>query len=148
MKSRSFSESNYKAMFVGGKTFRFAINPDKPISPLEYPEFSDVKITSFCMGRCPYCFIQGTKVSTINGDKNIEEIEVGDSLFSFNEKRHSLCCSVVSQLHSRLYEGEIFIIELENGKIIECTPNHKFFVKNRGWIKAECLSEEDDLLSI
>ena len=74
MKSRSFSESNYKAMFVGGKTFRFAINPDKPISPLEYPEFSDVKITSFCMGRCPYCY-QDSDLESSHSDKLLEKIK-------------------------------------------------------------------------
>lgn len=74
MKSRSFSESNYKAMFVGGKTFRFAINPDKPIAPLEYPEFSDVKITSFCMGRCPYCY-QDSDQKSSHAENLLEKIK-------------------------------------------------------------------------
>lgn len=35
-------------------------------------------------------------------------------------------------------------IEMENGEIIRCTPNHPFFV-NGEWIKAEDLSVNDDI---
>ena len=40
-----------------------------------------------------------------------------------------------------------FEIELESGEIIKCTGNHPFFTSNRGWIKAEELNEEDDILT-
>ena len=148
MKSRSFSESNYKAMFVGGKTFRFAINPDKPISPLEYPEFSDVKITSFCMGRCPYCFIAGTPVETINGEMPIEDIKIGETVFSFDQKRYYPNTNKVSQKFERFYNGELIVIELENGEAIKCTPNHKFFTMSGKWKRADELNEEDELYNI
>lgn len=74
MKSRSFSESNYKAMYVGGKTFRFAINPDKPIQPLKYPEFSDIKITSKCVGKCKYCY-QDSKQDSNHAENLLEKIK-------------------------------------------------------------------------
>lgn len=56
MKTRIFKENNYKAVFSNGKTLRLALNPDIPIGELDYPEFYDVKITSFCEGKCPYCY--------------------------------------------------------------------------------------------
>lgn len=44
---------------------------------------------------------------------------------------------------------ETLILQFEEeGKIIkvECTPNHKFFTKNRGWVEAKDLTEEDHIL--
>jgi hypothetical protein len=49
-------ESNYKALYVNGKTLRRAIDPSLPITELRYPEFYDVKITDRCDGRCSYCY--------------------------------------------------------------------------------------------
>jgi len=36
-------------------------------------------------------------------------------------------------------------IEMENGEIFKCTNNHPFLTK-RGWVKAEDLTENDDIL--
>lgn len=39
------------------------------------------------------------------------------------------------------------IIEIEyNGKFIKCTPDHKVYTKNRGWIEAQYLQENDILV--
>ena len=56
MKVRIFPECNYKAIHLNGKTVRIALNPEKPIEDLLYPEFYDVKVTSRCDGACPYCY--------------------------------------------------------------------------------------------
>ncbi len=37
-------------------------------------------------------------------------------------------------------------IETESGKVVECTPEHLIFTKNRGWVKAEDLKEDDQLV--
>lgn len=56
MKTRIFEDKNYKAVYLEGKTLRFALKPDKPILELDYPEFYDIKITNFCEGHCPWCY--------------------------------------------------------------------------------------------
>ena len=56
MKTRIFKDKNYKAIFNNGKTIRIALDPEKPIQELDYPEFYDVKITDFCTGNCSYCY--------------------------------------------------------------------------------------------
>ena len=35
----------------------------------------------------------------------------------------------------------------ESGKVVECTPDHKIFTKNRGWVMAKHL-KKDDVLNI
>lgn len=60
MRTRYFPESNYKSIFLDGKTLRIAINPNLPITDLKYPEFYDVKITNHCNGGCSYCYQNST----------------------------------------------------------------------------------------
>jgi hypothetical protein len=56
MLTRTFPEHNYRALYFNGKTVRIALDPSKPITELAYPEFYDVKVTSYCKGNCPYCY--------------------------------------------------------------------------------------------
>ena len=59
---RTAPESNYKSIWLeSGKTMRFAIDPSKEITELEYPEFYDVKFSgSNCYGRCEFCYMDET----------------------------------------------------------------------------------------
>lgn len=61
MKIRKFSEKNYKAIYLNGKTLRIALDPKKPIEQLDFPEFYDVKITDYCTGGCKYCYQNSTR---------------------------------------------------------------------------------------
>ena len=57
VKKRTLRENNYRAVWVNGRTLRFKIDQLKPITELKYPEFYDVKITSYCRGGCEYCYM-------------------------------------------------------------------------------------------
>lgn len=57
IKVREFPESNYRSIYFNGKSIRIALDPSKPITELEYPEFYDVKITGYCQGKCPWCYM-------------------------------------------------------------------------------------------
>jgi MoaA/NifB/PqqE/SkfB family radical SAM enzyme len=56
IKKRKEINSNYSAIFINGKTIRIPIDADKPIEELEYPEFYDVSLGTYCKGGCPYCY--------------------------------------------------------------------------------------------
>jgi len=56
MKTRVLPDSNYRAFYINGKTLRLPIDPTRPVTELEHPEFFDVKITDKCFGACPYCY--------------------------------------------------------------------------------------------
>lgn len=60
VKVRSFPENNYRGIYYNGNTLRVQYDKDKPITDLEYPEFYDVKITSYCEGNCPWCYMDST----------------------------------------------------------------------------------------
>jgi len=57
IKTRVFPEHNYKGIHFNGKTIRIALDPTKPITELKYPEFYDVKVTSYCEGACGFCYM-------------------------------------------------------------------------------------------
>ena len=64
------------------------------------------------------CFIKGTKVNTINGFKNIENLTNDDKVLTHNKKYKQ-----INEIFEKKYNGKIINI---NG--IKCTPNHKFYV--------------------
>ena len=69
IKTRIFPESNYKSIWLNGKTIRIALDPNKPITELKYPEFYDIKITGKCNGQCPWCYMDSKTI-----DKNYDNI--------------------------------------------------------------------------
>jgi len=148
LKTRVFPEHNYKGLYLNGRTLRLALDPNKPITELSYPEFFDVKVTSQCKGNCPYCFTENTAINTENKKELIKNIKVNDKIITFNEKINKNEVNSVSQVYKRKYSGDIIEIILENNDIIEITPNHEVYVKNKGYIRADELSESDELLEI
>lgn len=92
------------------------------------------------------CFTAGTKVLTDKGEKNIEDIKVGDKVLSKDENNPNgkLAYKEVTALHRNQRDD---IIKLHVGKqIIETTDNHPFWVDGKGWIFADELQVGDKLL--
>lgn len=85
IKTREFKESNYRGIWFAGKTIRVALDPNKPITDLEYPEFYDVKLNSLCFGKCPWCYMD-SKITDKNFDKPIEKILKFFGTMSENQK--------------------------------------------------------------
>jgi len=60
IRCRTDEGSNYRAVYVEGFTLRQAIDQDRAISALPYPEFYDIKVTDVCDGGCPWCYQDST----------------------------------------------------------------------------------------
>lgn len=90
------------------------------------------------------CFVAGTKVITKDGYKNIEDIEVGDYVYALdidtNEKQLKLVERVYKNQTYETYE-----ITTEDETILT-TSRHRFYVVDRGWVRAYDLIK-GDLLS-
>lgn len=148
IKTRTFKESNYHSVYYNGKTLRIAIDAKKPITELEYPEFYDVKITNKCLGACPNCFVENTLFNTVKGNVPIQDVKIGDIAPTYNEYSKQIENNVVSQVHKTLYEGKMIELEFYNGIKDVVTPDHPYFTKNRGWIEAKDLNENDEFLNL
>jgi len=86
------------------------------------------------------CFIAGTKIKTPSGNKNIEDINIGDSIMS------AYGVDIVQNISEKL-TNIIYKIILSNGKVLNTTENHPFFTKNRGWVVAKNLTNTDLLMN-
>ena len=88
------------------------------------------------------CFTAGTRVYTEDGYKNIEEVKIGDLVWSFDDKTEKLELKKVVNTFTRDFK-QIFEIHFGD-EILEATHEHPFFVDGR-WLKVDELKAGDFL---
>ena len=89
----------------------------------------------------PPCFHEDTLISCLDGYKKIIDIKINDSVLTEDGTYQS-----VYDLHKTKYKGDILNIKVHgNSKYIKVTPNHKFLVRNKGYIDSIELSTDDYL---
>ena len=94
------------------------------------------------------CLSPDTELVTINGNKKISEIDIDkDILLTRNEQTGEYEYEQpISVLETRTgSDEEIIEFTFEDGSTIQCTADHKFLTKNRGWVEANDLNESDVL---
>ena len=148
IKKRIFPEHNYYAVWNNLKTIRLGEGHATELPP-EFSEFYDVGINTSCNAMCDFCLVEDSKITLSTGKKkNIKDIKIGDVVKSWNEKEQVIENKTVTQTFERNYKGDIIYLTLENGSVIKITPNHKIYTKNRGWIIAKDITEDDELLDL
>ena len=73
-------------------------------------------------------FIAGTIID----NKNIEDIEIGDIVQSWNEQTNKIGTSKVVKLIQPIYD-DMIVIRFSNDVVNENTFDHPFYVKGKGW---------------
>jgi hypothetical protein len=68
------------------------------------------------------CFLKGTKISTPQGNKSIENIKVGDEVVCFDDKGN-LHVSIVESINSHKNQ-DVYKYSVWNGESLYATPNH------------------------
>ncbi|WP_254476126.1 polymorphic toxin-type HINT domain-containing protein [Brevibacillus sp. HB1.4B] len=89
------------------------------------------------------CFPAGTQILTDEGQKNIEDIEVGDKVLSKDEATGEIAYKEVLNLFSKQIDT-IYKLTVD-GQLIETTFNHPFWVEGKEWVLAKDLEEGDNL---
>ena len=155
-KNKAFFSEEFNYVFdkrdgrtvMWGKTYE----DDPDVAPFNV--ILDFEITERCSGigdygPCKFCSPAGTMIKTVNGEKPIETIEVGENVITFsnNESRGRFIENEVAEIYQREYKGELICIEFSNGRILKLTPNHKVMTKTRGWVEAGNLTEDDEVIS-
>ena len=94
-------------------------------------------------GATTVCFPAGTKVHTQWGLADIEKLEVGVPVLTYNEETGEQEYKKVKKVMCRMTR-RMCALELSNGSTIEVTPEHRFF-SNGVWTPIEELNVNDTL---
>jgi len=108
---------------------------DPPFCPWG-PELLDISMSRKCSHACKYCSPAGTKVSTVTGEHNIEEIKPGDKVVGWDSTDNYPRVQEVREVYKRQYTGELVVVEFENGKVLKLTSEHKVVLKSGEEIEA------------
>ena len=92
------------------------------------------------------CFVEGTEVLTENGLVNIEDVEVGMKVYSYNEKTEDIELKEVKQTFINTAQKDMVKVTV-NGEVIESTSKHEYYVVGKGWTEAFKLEEGNILLN-
>lgn len=94
-------------------------------------------------GATTVCFPAGTKVHTQWGLADIEKLEVGVPVLTYNEETGEKEYKKVKKVMRRMTR-RMCALELSNGTTLEVTPEHRFFC-NGEWTPIEELNVNDTL---
>ena len=103
-------------------------------------------ISIFTMGASSSmkCFVAGTLIHTPFGLAAIETIKTGDQVISTNPETFKVAEKKVVETFVR--ETNELVHLTINDELIQTTPDHPFYVKNRGFVNAVELQIGDELL--
>ena len=90
-----------------------------------------------------WCFPAGTQITlSDNSLKNIEDVIVGENVLTYNEETGFNETGVVGDLKKHEVSS-IIKLTFDGEKTIITTTEHPFFVKEKGWVKANELQSND-----
>jgi intein/homing endonuclease len=85
-----------------------------------------------------------TLITTPHGVKMAGEIQEGDQVVSFSQDTGKVETDLVTVIGQRDID-ELYVIEVD-GQSVTVTGEHPFYTRNRGWVEAQYLTEDDELL--
>ena len=91
------------------------------------------------------CFVAGTKVLTEDGMKNIEDIEIGQKVYTINTDTNERELKEVTNIF-RGTSDELYRLKIGD-EIVSATPKHQFYIVDKGWVRAYDLKEGDKIVS-
>ncbi len=95
------------------------------------------------MGICgKYCFPENTKISTLHGNIPIKNLIKNTNLLSWDENSDNI---IISEQINFFNNGDHDCIELEfeDGRKLECTPDHLIAMQNNEWVEAKNINIGD-----
>jgi len=95
-----------------------------------------------------HCIDENEPVMMSDGHhKALKDVKVGDNVMTWSEK---LQVFESKKVLANLDRGQrqCLKISFENNKTITCTPDHRLLTSNRGWVEAQNLNIDDDIISV
>ena len=96
------------------------------------------------------CFIEGTLVLASIGQVKIEDVKVGDEVWSYNHQTGKKELKKVKHIFrnktKEWYHLHIFNQNTNKEEKITCTKNHRIYIKNKGYVVANKILEKDKVI--
>lgn len=100
------------------------------------------------------CIVPETKIPLLNGKvKTVYELiddyknGIKNYVYSVDENKN-IVPGEISWVGFTNYNTELLRVTLDNNEYIDCTPDHKFMLRDGTWINAENLKENDSLMPL
>ena len=93
-----------------------------------------------------WCFVKGTKVLTKDGLKNIEDIKVGEYVYTLDMEQNEVVLKKVNRTLSS-YASVTYKMKIGT-EIVEMTDKHQLYIKDKGWVRAYNAQIGDKLVDI
>lgn len=100
---------------------------------------------------CNFCFIEGTPIITTDGKKNIEDVRVGDTLYTLDDNGEIVETKVLNTMSREVEIDDLVEVKYEiDGavKTLICTKDHPFHTTKRGFIEACDLLEGEEIYHV
>jgi len=95
-----------------------------------------------------HCIHGDSQITMASGrQKSLRDVRPGEHVLSYDEKSKMFEAQEVTNFLNRGVKSTL-TIELEDGRAITCTPDHRFLTRNRGWVEAQNLTCEDDIADL
>lgn len=95
------------------------------------------------------CFSPDTLIDTPNGKVKICDLNSGDKVYTLNESTGNVEVDTVVERYDNMLVSsteKMYRLTMSTGDVIEVTGNHKFMTTNRGWVRADSLTQDDDIV--
>lgn len=117
----------------------------KEWSPTKRIELIPGSLTNHIIGRAVFFCLDGdTEILTNKGEFKIKDLVDSDiQVYNFDNGYATL--SNICTVKPTMTTDEEYQIELEDGTIIKCTPNHRFMLTDGTYKEAQYLIEQDEI---
>jgi len=130
------------AATVGGAALGAFLGPY--VAKLAKSIGTTVKTAVKTFARGELCFVAGTQILTENGKVPIENIKIGDYVYSEDPETGEKGLKRVAQTFINEINELVYVTV--NGEEIVTTPGHPFYVVSKGWVGADELKVGDSLI--
>lgn len=116
--------------------------------PEKHIELITASSNNQIIGRALFCLDGDTEIKTTKGDFKIKDLVDKEINVLSIDNSGNLVTSDTCTVKPTIKTNEEYNIELEDGTVIKCTPNHRLMLKDGTYKEVQYLTEEDELANV
>lgn len=146
----SVIDSSSLSSQIGANTVNSPMDDNSDSIPFNrlFLESLHQKVTVVAQGRitCEQSFVKDTLVASLYGPKQIQNIEVGNEVWSWNSATNKIELKPVTRIFNAIVDKTVRVETAT--AVLESTDEHPFYIENSGWANAAELSAGTGLVTM